>query len=307
MPTTAGRPAHKWSSEDLQAAGLDPRFRSERFGEPGKQLHAVFGGQGEPLVLLPGWPQTWYAWRRTLNALASEYTVIAVDPRGFGGSDAAPGDYDVGTIADELVNFIQSEFGYRKFNLVGHDVGAWIAHSIAARHAESVAAVVLCEAIIPGLVDGPPMFLPAPFIERAWHFAFNRVQSLNEILVQGKETEFLRFQFENKAHLPDAISDDDLEIYARAYRSADHLRASFDYYRALDRNIQLTAESKANPFPMPVLAVGGEYGMGAGQEQSLKPYTNDLTGRVVPGVGHYPAEEDPHAMVSVLLDFFSQT
>jgi len=303
LPPTAGEAGKTWSAHDLVAAGLDERFTSQRVAVEGIHIHAVIGGDGPPLLLVPGWPQTWYAWRKIMPLLADAYTVIAVDPRGIGGSDAPRQGYDLKTVGDELVAFME-KVGYEHFFLAGHDVGTWIAYAMLADHPDHIKAGVLCEALIPGLVPSPPLFMPQERIKWAWHFAFNRAPDINEILVRGKEREFLAHQFEVKAHIKGAITDADIDLYARSYAHPDHLRASFDYYRAFDEHARQNEQRKQSLLIPPVLAIGGGQSMGARQEDMLKPYVQYLSGSVLDAIGHYPAEENPENMSAALRTFF---
>ncbi len=302
LPETAGEAGKTWSANDLAAAGLDERFTSQRVAVGGIHIHAVIGGDGPPLLLVPGWPQTWYAWRKIMPLLADAYTVIAVDPRGIGGSDAPLSSYDLKTVADELVGCMQS-LDHPQFFLAGHDVGTWIAYAMIADHPDHIKAGILCEALIPGLVPSPPLFMPQERIKWAWHFAFNRAPEINEILVRGKEREFLAHQFEVKAFVQNAITEADIDLYARSYAHPDYLHASFDYYRAFDEHARQNEQRKQRLLIPPVLAIGGGQSMGARQEDILKPYVKDLSGSVLDATGHYPAEESPEKMSIALKEF----
>ena len=88
----------------------------------GIQLHYVIGGQGDPVVLLHGWPETWYEWRHVMPALAKNYTVIAPDLRGHGDSSKPPTGYDGKTLAEDIYQLV-TKLGYKSIFLVGHDVG----------------------------------------------------------------------------------------------------------------------------------------------------------------------------------------
>ncbi len=305
LPTSAGRAGQTWAQADLAAAGLDERFSSQRIAVDGTHIHAVTGGQGAPLLLIPGWPQTWYAWRKVMPILAESFTVIAVDPRGIGGSDVPQHGYDLKTVADELVGFM-SHGGYEQFFLAGHDVGTWIAYAMLMDHPTHIRAGVLCEALIPGLVPSPPLFMSKERIQWAWHFAFNRATDINEILVRGKEREFLGHQFDVKAHVADAITEADIDLYARSYAHPDYLRASFDYYRAFDENIAQNAIRQQTRLCMPVLAMGGSESMGVRQQAMLKAYADQLSGCVLHATGHYPAEENPEEMSAAFNEFFQR-
>jgi pimeloyl-ACP methyl ester carboxylesterase len=83
--------------------GFTDTFTSRHVDTGELRLHAVSGGRGPPLLLVHGWPQTWYAWRMLMPALARDFEVVAVDQRGIGLSDKPQGGYDTGTLAGDLV------------------------------------------------------------------------------------------------------------------------------------------------------------------------------------------------------------
>jgi alpha-beta hydrolase superfamily lysophospholipase len=97
----------------------------------GIQLHYVIGGQGDPVVLLHGWPETWYAWHKVMPALAKNYTVIAPDLRGLGDSSKPPTGYDGKTVAEDIHQLV-TQLGFETIFLVGHDIGAFVAYPYAA-------------------------------------------------------------------------------------------------------------------------------------------------------------------------------
>ena len=122
---------------------------TSRYVDTGElRLHAVIGGEGPPLLLVHGWPETWYAWRLLMPALARDFEVIAVDQRGRGLSDKPAGGYDTGTLANDLVALMDA-LGHERFAVVGHDTGFAIAYALAADHPDRVERVALAE--IPGL------------------------------------------------------------------------------------------------------------------------------------------------------------
>lgn len=128
----------------------------------GVRLHYVVTGKGEPVVLVPGWPQSWYAWRLVMPELVrAGRRVYALDPRGFGDSDKPPTGYDPDTAAKDLHAFMEA-LGLSAsggVDVVGHDVGTWIAYFHAATFPQDVRRLVLTEASIPG-VSPPPSGIP---------------------------------------------------------------------------------------------------------------------------------------------------
>ena len=99
----------------------------------GIQLHYVIGGHGDPVVLLHGWPETWYEWRHVMPALAKNFTVIAPDLRGLGDSSKPLTGYDGKTVAEDIHQLV-TQLGFRTIFLVGHDIGTQVAYSYAAAH-----------------------------------------------------------------------------------------------------------------------------------------------------------------------------
>jgi pimeloyl-ACP methyl ester carboxylesterase len=130
-------------------AGFTDTFTS-RYVDTGElRLHAVVGGKGPPLLLVHGWPETWYAWRLMMPALAQSFEVIAVDQRGIGLSDKPQAGYDTGTLAADMVGLMRA-LGHERFAAVGHDTGFAIGYALAADHPDRVARVALAE------IPGPP-------------------------------------------------------------------------------------------------------------------------------------------------------
>src|SRR4029077_5010889 len=163
--------------------GFADTFTSRYVGAGDVRLHAGTGGEGPPLLLIHGWPQTWYAWRFVMPVLARDFEVIAVDQRGIGLSDKPADGYDTATLANDIVTLMDA-LGHQRFALYGTDVGMPIAYAVAADHPERVARLVVSEAPLPGISPSPPLFLPPQLNERLWHLAFNQLPKINELLVR---------------------------------------------------------------------------------------------------------------------------
>ena len=149
-------------------------------------------------------PQTWYAWRLVMPALAQDFQVIAVDQRGVGLSDRPQDGYDTGTLAGDLVALMDA-LGHQRFAMVGHDTGMWIGYALAADHPERLDRLAVAETPIPGLSPSPPLLSNAHLNDRLFHFGFNWLDGLNEQLVKGREDIYFGWQFATKAakQLPD--------------------------------------------------------------------------------------------------------
>jgi hypothetical protein len=112
-------------------AGFTDTFTSRYIDTGGLRLHAVIGGDGRPLLLVHGWPETWYAWRLLMPALARGFQVVAVDQRGMGLSDKPAGGYDAGTLAGDLTALMDA-LGHERLAVAGHDTGFAISYALAA-------------------------------------------------------------------------------------------------------------------------------------------------------------------------------
>ncbi|SFF94704.1 Pimeloyl-ACP methyl ester carboxylesterase [Actinacidiphila alni] len=284
-------------------AGFTDTFTSRYVDVDGLRLHAVTGGEGPPLLLLAGWPQTWYAWRLVMPALAREFRVVAVDARGVGLSDKPATGYDTGTLARDMAG-LMTALGHGTFAVVGHDIGMWTGYALAADHGERVERLAVAEAAVPGLTPSPPLFSAAEVNDRLWHFAFNRLGGINEKLVEGREHLFFGHQFTAKAARP--LPDHAVQHYVDTL-AADPaaLRASFAFYRSLDETIAQNEQRAARRLTLPVLAVGGAQNLGAAVAATMDRAADDVTGVVIPGCGHFPPEETPQELLSALRPFLA--
>jgi pimeloyl-ACP methyl ester carboxylesterase len=263
----------------------------------GIRMHYVIGGQGDPVVLLHGWPQTWYEWHKVMPALARNYTVIAPDLRGLGDSSKPQSGYDGNTTAEDLYQLLSKLGINQKIYLVGHDVGVLTAYSYAASHPNNVTKLVI--------LDVPP--LPPPgFEDCCWWFSFHQIPDIPEMLTAGKEREYLSW-FYRFAYNPEAITQEDIDRYVASYSAPGGMRAGFEYYRAFPITLEQNREHANVKLPMPVLALGGEYSFGNAALTSMKSLATDVRGGIVPFSGHWIAEEQPEFLIEQLSSFFGDS
>ncbi len=270
----------------------------------GAKLHYVVGGNGDPVLLVPGWPQSWYAWRYVMPLLAKNYRVIAMDPPGLGDS-GKPKAYDTASIAEYVDGFLDA-LKLDRVDFVGHDIGAWIGYALAARHGERVRRLALIDAAIPGIAPADAYALTPERVSKTWHFYFNALPDLPEALVAGCERVFLSWLFNSRSHNKTAIDDAAIDEYVRIYSAPGALRSGFAYYRAIFESIAQNRETAANNLPMPVLAIGGEQWLGPLMQKMVEPVAEKLRTEVIPGSGHFVPEEAPEATARLLQKFFSE-
>ena len=181
--------------------GFAGTFTSRYVEAGGLRQHVVTGGDGPPLLLVHGWPQTWYAWRLVMPALARGFSVVVPDQRGCGLSGKPEDGYDTGTLAADLAALMDA-LGHRRFAVAGHDTGMWIGYALAADHPGRVARLAVAETPLPGVSPSPPLFASAHLNNALWHFAFNRLADVNDQLVTGREEVYFGWQFATKAARP---------------------------------------------------------------------------------------------------------
>jgi pimeloyl-ACP methyl ester carboxylesterase len=260
----------------------------------------VTGGDGPPLLLVHGWPQTWYAWRLIMPALARDFFVVAPDQRGTGLSGKPEDGYDTATLAGDLAALMDA-LGHRRFAVAGHDTGMWIGYALAADHPGRLDRLAVAEAAMPGVSPSPPLFGGTQANDRLWHFTFNRLAHVNEQLVQGREHVYFGFQFAKAARkLPDEAVRHYIDPLAE---DPDALRGNFAAYRALDATIAQNQQRKERRLTLPVLAIGGAEGIGDGAATTMKLAAGDVQSLVIPGSGHYCLEEAPEEVAAALTAF----
>jgi pimeloyl-ACP methyl ester carboxylesterase len=285
-------------------AGFTDTFTS-RFVDTGElRLHAVTGGNGPPLLLVHGWPQTWYAWRMLMPALARDFSVVAVDQRGIGLSDKPQDGYDTATLASDLVALMNA-LGHERFGLYGTDVGMPIAYALVADHRDRVDRLVVSEAPLPGISPSPPLFLPPQLNERLSHLAFNQLPKVNEQLVTGREDIFFGAEFDASAGTS-KLPDDAVKYYIDTLAADhDHLRGSFEFYRAIPATAAQNEQRKTRRLTLPVLAIGGAESTGEGVGNTMKLTADDVQTLVIPGCGHWVAEQAPEHLLVALTEFLA--
>jgi pimeloyl-ACP methyl ester carboxylesterase len=283
-------------------AGFADTFTS-RYVDAGEvRLHAVVGGDGPPLLLVHGWPETWYAWRLMMPSLARDFEVIAVDQRGIGLSDKPEQGYDAGTLADDLVTLMEA-LGHQRFALVGCDTGLIISYAVAADHPDRVERLVVGEAPLPGVAPPTPLILPDPVKARLWHIPFNQQENVNEQLVTGREDIFFGAEFSasaGKVKLP----DDAVRYYIDMVSNPESLHGSFHLYRAFGATIAQNEQRKTRPLTMPVLAIGGSESSGTMVGDGIRLTAGNVQTLVLDS-GHWLAEQAPDQMIAALTEFLA--
>lgn len=280
---------------------MSARFEHAHVPTSRATLHCVSAGpaDGPALLLLHGWPQTWFMWRDVIPALAEAgYRVIAADLTGLGDSTRPADGYDKLAVARDMAE-LMAALGHERYGVVAHDWGGPVAFALAAQFPQRVSAMAVFDA--PVLGDGGP-------IEHhgRWHFGFHALPGLPEALTEGREDMYLRFFFRMAGARADAISEEAQAEYVRAYSQPGAMTAGFNYYRAVPQDIADNAAFReaGRKLDMPILVYGGDpatRGRGLTALESWARMASNVSGGVAENCGHWIPEERPQFVADEVL------
>jgi len=284
---------------DPGVAQLGPGFSSGTADVNGTALHYVRGGSGPAIVLLHGFPQSWYEFRKVMPKLAAGFTVVAVDLRGVGDSAPAATGYDAANLARDVHELV-GKLGLQQPYIFGHDIGGMVAYAYARRFPEAARGVMILDAAFPGLdpwdelVGGPAY----------WHVRFHQTD-LPERLVTGRQAAYFRYFLG-----PGTFSDADVAQFAAAYRDPDHLSAAFDTYRAFPANAEFFG-GESHEIAVPLV-------IGSGERDAFAQYVPRIAAamrahgcanlqiEMVPNSAHYVADEQPDYLAGLIERYASR-
>jgi epoxide hydrolase 4 len=237
-------------SEELEVA------HGEALLDDGIRLHYVEAGEGPLVVLLHGFPEFWYSWRRQIPALAQAgYHVVAPDMRGYNLSDK-PADwraYDIGLLAQDIAGLVR-HLGEQRAHVVGHDWGAAVAYATAMLHPEVVERLAILNVPHPArMLEG---LRTAKQLRKSWYMFFFQIPRLPEMLLRRDGFSFAKRAL--RADSPGAFSDADLERYVEAWAQPGALSGMINYYRAALRQSPRAAQARLVPIEMPTLVIWGK-------------------------------------------------
>jgi len=263
-------------------------------------LHVVEAGdrKAQTMVLLHGYPETWLAFEPLMKLLSSRFHLLAVDLPGIGGSGAIA-RVDKRSIAAHLNDFIQ-QAGLKDVVLAGHDIGGMIAYSFLRYFPASLSKVIIMDTAVPGI--GPWEAVKRnPYI---WHFAFYAVPGLPEALAAGKERMLFDYFYNTLSANTAAITENRRKAYTDAYQAPGALKISFEWYRSFPLDEKDNAGSMQ--VHIPLMYVRGDKEPGD-MEEYINGFKHSgirhIISTVIPGSGHFTAEEQPEALAGAIADF----
>jgi pimeloyl-ACP methyl ester carboxylesterase len=281
--------------------------------EPAVQLHYVQTGEGtETMVLVHGYPQTWWEWRHVMPIFASAgFRVIAVDYRGAGNSSKPASGYDKRTMAQDIQRLLVDHLAVTSpVIMVGHDIGMTVAFAFAALYPASLKRLVLVDAIVPG-TPVFKSFLTTGKLRNSnlahffWHNARN---NMAETLTAGRERVYIQDFFDRIAFNLGAFGPEVIDHYTAFYAAPGGMKAGFEVYRAFDQDgedNEMWLKQSGRLRIRTLFVAGAESFLGTMPETVLNEIAEDGSFTLIPRSGHYPPEENPEAFARAVISFSS--
>ncbi|MBP2335593.1 pimeloyl-ACP methyl ester carboxylesterase [Saccharothrix coeruleofusca] len=304
-PAQASAQAHAHTAVTQDDPRFTDTFRHEFADVDGVRMHYVTGGSGTPVVLLHGWPQTWFGWWPIMPALAEHHTVYAIDLPGLGDSTGTPTGYDKATLARYVHTLVADRLGIRDARVIGHDLGAAVAFQYAAQFPADTARLGYLDLPLPG-----PGIDAATYRSLSWHIAFHSQPKVPETVVGDDVREYLALFYPQVSFGGTAFggtsdrspfTDADIDEYARTYRRPEALAGGFELYRALGKDVQDTLA--AAPVRVPTLLMAAQGQIDAVRATAAPRMTDIVRAVDVPNAGHWLVEENPEFVTDELLSF----
>jgi pimeloyl-ACP methyl ester carboxylesterase len=274
----------------------------------GVQLHYVEGGSGEPLILLPGWPQNWYSYHTIAPELSKKFKVIIVDIRGMGSSEKPESGYDKKNMAKDIFELIQ-KLGLDKVSILGHDIGGMVATSFAFNYPDAIKKLIIMDGAHPSEGMMYMTLLPAlgTFGDKMdgnnpypWWMAFNQVKQLPEKLLEGRFNIITDWLFNHVMIDENKMSDFERGLYPAIYNDSESIRASNAWYQTFADDIEDSKNYKQ--LTIPVLGIGSYVSYNY-LKMGLPQIASDLSVVGILDSGHYMNEEKPEKVIEIVLNF----
>ncbi|MGF7156417.1 alpha/beta fold hydrolase [Novosphingobium gossypii] len=264
----------------------------------GIKINAVTGGAGPPVLLLHGWPETWWEWHKVMPPLAERFSVVAIDLRGAGFSDCPQGGYDKATMARDAHD-VMIALGHDRYAVCGHDIGGMVALPQAAIFRDAVTHLAVLDVPLPGWSEWEAT------IARLWHFGFHANRDLPERLIHGREYDYIAAFMAERFHDHSTFDPAVIEIYAKAMALPGRTRGGMEWYRTLAADHAAALEYRKRPLEIPALGLGGDQRFGDRMVPMLEEFARNVTGGSIELCSHYVADERPDEVAACLISFLT--
>ena len=267
----------------------------------GLRVNLAEAGDGEPVLLLHGWPQHHEMWREVMRRLAPRFRLLAPDLRGFGWTDAPGHGYDGETFARDQVALLDA-LGIERAKVIGHDWGGWTAMLLGIEHPERVERMIVVDSPHPW----PRQRLSnLPELWRSWYATMLASPALGPWLL--RRTDFVKGVL-TRAAPPGTFEQSELDSYADSYRPAERAKAINSLYRYYHRALVsgLRGRWRDRRLSVPTLLLFGERDLYVTSKlvDGYQPYADEMRAEVVPGAGHFLVDERPGLICERAVEFF---
>lgn len=287
---------------ELEGVPLEHHFQQVN----GIRMHYVAAGSGPVVVLLHGFPEFWWGWRKQIPALAQHFRVIVPDLRGYGQSDkpARVSDYAMDKLRTDVQELIRS-LGLEKARIVAHDWGGAIGWDLVIRKPEFVERIALLNIPHPALLNQALKKSPRQLL-KSWYFFYFQLPWIPELIFKLTLRRLVKNTFRGWAHQPDAFSDEDLEHYRENMQRPGAIRAMLNYYRATFRSGKKQSNGLDIPIQVPVRMIWGENDKALGKELTYgteKYMQGPFDIHYIPDCSHWVMSEYPDQVNRLLIAF----
>jgi pimeloyl-ACP methyl ester carboxylesterase len=280
-------------ADDFPAVvGVEHRFVEAN----GIRVHVAESGRADapPVLLLHGWPEHWYMWRRVMASLADEFRLLAPDLRGFGWTEAPGHGYDGETFAADQVALLDA-LGLERAHVVGHDWGGWTAMLLGVLHSDRVDRMVVCNAPHPW-----PRLSGRVALEswRSWYTWVIATPGLGRKVLERPS--IARHVLRN-GNVGTPFTDEEIELFANSFREPARAQAIVELYRYYQRALRegVSGRWRQHRLTVPTLILFGERDRYITPRllPGYEPYADDMRVELVPDSGHFIVEEKPDLVI----------
>ena len=285
---------------------------NHRYAEAnGIRIHYVRHGAGTPVVLLHGWPEFWYTWRKNIGPLSEAFDVVVPDLRGFGETEKVQLPDPPSRLLDDLVEDLRGladALGLGKFGIVSHDVGSFVAQRFALRYPERLSGLFFFNCVYPGI--GRRWLEPESVVE-IWYQTFHQQPWAQEIVGESRRTcgVYLKHFLDHWSYEP-GLFDEDLEAWVDNFMRPGNLRGGFDWYAAVSearmKMMREGAPQQPTRIEAPTRVLWGESDpiLKVRWADGLGDYFSDHEFDPAPGAGHFVHYERPDLANAEIARFF---
>jgi len=279
-----------------------PSVRHETVLVNGTKLHYISAGDGgEPVLLVHGFPETWWAFRRLIPLLAARHRVYAVDLRGFGDSEIADETYSSAVAAEDL-HALLLHLSAGPVHVVGQDVSGGVVYRLAATHPEDFASLTAVES---GLAGFGAERLGDATHGGAWYIGGLAAPGIPGLLFEPAAHDFIEHLYSSYGVSTSAVTPDDVAEFARSFGRPGGFSGAAGLYRGmLTEGAELRTLAQTAPLTMPVTTVGSR-GKGFTHAAFSAVTEREVAAIQFDDVGHYVAQEAPERLAQTLLAAFA--